>query len=227
MQVSGAAETEAMMCQLALSLALGFSNAAGQFANNRAYSFGASYSFGGLYFAAAYMEISNDLNALNVAASAPGAVAGDESFTAGRQRTWGAGLSYKFGPAVAGFVFTQTRLSNANAVNNAGGTVNLRAGSSLRFNNFEVNGRYNLTSALSIAGNYTYTDGKLNNADPKWHQFDLAAVYSLSKRTDAYVQAEYQRVIATGTPFTAVINGLNLSSNDKQVAVTAGLRHRF
>jgi GBP family porin len=100
-------------------------------------------------------------------------------------------------------------------------------GGDLRFNNYEVNGRYNLTPALSIAGAYTYTDGRYSNAKPKWHQFNLQTAYALSKRTDVYLQGEYQKVVSSGTPFAADINGLAPSSTDKQIAVTAGIRHRF
>jgi GBP family porin len=208
----------------------GFSNTAGQFSNNRAYSVGASYNWQGLNVAAAYLQLNNAAGS-NPAATAAGAVAGDQAFNATRQRTWGAGLNYTFGPATAGFVFTQTRLNNASAISasNSGttGGIGLPAGSSLRFNNYEVNGRYLLTPAVSIAGSYTYTDGKLNGSDPKWHQFGLQADYALSKRTDVYVEGIYQKLIASGTGLTADINGLNASSNEKQVAVSAGLRHRF
>jgi GBP family porin len=205
----------------------GFSNTAGQFSNNRAYSFGATYNFAGFNFAAAYLQ----LNGSSLSATAAGATAGDAAFAAGRQRTWGAGVNYTFGPATAGFVFTQSRFSNASGINsfNSGATasVALPAGSSLRFNNYEINGRYTLTRALSLQGNYTYTDGEFNGVHPKWHQFDLMADYALSTRTDVYLEGEYQRVVTSGTGFTADILGLRASSTDKQVAVTAGIRHRF
>ncbi|MCG1046439.1 MULTISPECIES: porin [Mycetohabitans] len=194
----------------------GFSNQAGNFANNRAYSVGASYNYGPLNVAAAYLQLNNTFTNGAVSNSL-GAVSSDEQeFAAGRQRTWGAGLNYAFGPATAGFVYTQTKLDNLLGTN-----------SDLRFNNYEVNGRYNLTPALSVAGAYTYTDGKLNGESPKWHQFSLQTAYALSKRTDVYLQGEYQKVVESKTGFTATINGLAPSSFDKQVAVTAGLRHRF
>jgi GBP family porin len=208
----------------------GFSNAAGsQFSNNRAYSFGASYSFAGLNFAAAYLQLNNNTNA---AFNGSGAVTDDATFAASRQRTYGAGVNYTFGPATAGFVFTQTRLDNAVGINkaNAGtsGTLLFPAGSSVRFSNFEVNARYALTPAISLAGEYTYTDGKINGANPKWNQFGLQADYLLSKRTDVYVQTEFQHVATAGTGVTAFINGVgNASSTDKQVSATVGLRHRF
>jgi GBP family porin len=208
----------------------GFSNTAGQFSNNRAYSFGASYAWGGLNVAAAYMQLNNNVNSLAQAATSPGAVAGDATFVAGRQRTWGAGANYTFGPATAGFVFTQTRLDNALGVNgaNAGTTATLALpGGGARFNNYEVNARYALTPALSLAGAYTYTDSTIGGVHPKWNQFNVQADYALSKRTDVYLVSEFQHVVDKGTGIGAVINGLNMSSTNKQVAVTAGLRHRF
>jgi len=208
----------------------GFSNTAGQFSNNRAYSVGASYTWSGLNVAAAYMQLNNNTNALAQTATSPGAVTGDATFVAGRQRTWGAGLNYTFGPATAGFVFTQTRLDNALGVNaaNAGtsGTLALPGGG-VRFNNYELNARYALTPAISLAGAYTYTDSTIGGVHPKWNQFNLLADYALSKRTDVYLGGEFQHVVNKGTGIGAVINGLNMSSTDKQVAVTAGLRHRF
>ncbi|KVN93688.1 porin [Burkholderia ubonensis] len=208
----------------------GFSNSS-NFANNRAYSVGASYSFMGFNVAAAYMQLNNNVNGLAQAVGDPGAVAGDWTFAASRQRTWGAGLNYSFGPATAGFVFTQTRLTDSVAISAGqsgvtGGITGLSGGT--RFNNYEVNGRYALTPALSLAGSYTYTDGRIVGQSPKWHQFNLQAAYALSKRTDVYLQGEYQKVNSDGLPLRANINGLGTaSSNNKQVAVTAGMRHRF
>ena len=53
------------------------------------------------------------------------------------------------------------------------------------------------------------------------------AEYALSTRTDVYLEGVYQRVVTSGTGFTADILGLRASSTDKQVAVTAGIRRRF
>jgi GBP family porin len=207
----------------------GFSNSTG-FANNRAYSVGASYSYMGFNVAAAYLQLNNNINALALAASDPGAVAGDWTFAASRQRTWGAGLNYTFGPATAGFVFTQTRLTNSAGISagQSGVSTGIPLAGGTRFNNYEVNGRYALTPAFSLAGSYTYTDSRLDGQTPSWHQFNLQADYALSKRTDLYLQSEYQRVNANGLAIGANINGLGAaSSTNKQIAVTAGMRHRF
>jgi general bacterial porin, GBP family len=212
----------------------GFSNAAGGFSNNREYSVGASYSFGGFNFAAAYLQLNNGLNSATTTAlgTNTGGAVTDSPFVGQRQRIWGGGFNYTFGPATAGFVFTQTRVFGATSIANAAVTASpsnlaLPGGSSLRFNNYEVNARYALTPALSLAANYTFTDGKLNGSDPKWHTVGLLSDYFLSKRTDVYLEGEYQHVRADGSPFTAFLNGLRPSATPNQVSVTAGIRHRF
>jgi GBP family porin len=206
----------------------GFSNEAGGFADNRAYSFGASYNYGPLNVAAAYMQL-NNANAL-VPTNPNGAIASDAPFAAGRQRVYGGGISYAFGAATVGFVFTQTMLDDATQITTAGtggAAINL-TDPHARFTNYEVNGRYNLTPALSLAGAYTYTDSRIDGVKPKFHQVSLQTAYALSKRTDVYLQGEYQHVTDTeGTNLGATITGVGVSSTENQVSATVGIRHRF
>ncbi|MFM0053745.1 porin [Caballeronia grimmiae] len=211
----------------------GFSNQAGGFANNRAYSAGLSYNYGPLNVAGAYFQSNNSGPlAANGTSVAGGAITADQTpFSAGRQRIFGGGLNYAFGPATVGFVFTQTMLDNATALTNVGsqglGNIAL-GGTSVRFTNYEVNGRYNLTPALSIAGNYTFTDSRIAGEKPKFHQFNLQTAYALSKRTDVYLQGEYQHVTSVDDlPIGATINGVGMSSSTNQVSATVGVRHRF
>ena len=207
----------------------GFSNQADGFANNRVYSAGASYSFAGFNLAAAYLQLNSNGATSGAAFNSGGAVSSDNTFFAGRQQTWGAGANYTFGPATAGLVYTQTNLSSLNGIGAGAsgitGGVGLN-GSSAHFQNFEANARYALTPALSVAGSYTYTRASLEGQRPHWNQFNLQTAYALSKRTDVYLQGEYQQV-SDNSVVNANINGLNASANEKQVAVTAGLRHRF
>ncbi|WP_144138421.1 porin [Paraburkholderia sp. BCC1884] len=208
----------------------GFSNQADGFANNRAYSAGASYNWGGLNLAAAYLQLnSNGATGAAAAFNSGGAVSSDNTFFAARQQTWGAGANYAFGPATVGLVYSQTNLSGlagigAGASGQTGGIG--FGGSSAHFQNFEGNLRYALTPAVSIAGSYTYTKASLAGTSPHWNQFNLQTAYALSKRTDVYLQGEYQQA-NEGAIVDADINGLSASGNNKQVAVTAGLRHRF
>ncbi|RFU46816.1 porin [Paraburkholderia sp. DHOC27] len=217
----------------------GFSNAAGEFSTNRAYSLGASYNYGGLNVSAAYLQLNNSIGAITagenpvntITNGAGGAVGSDNSLVAGRQRTFGGAISYAFGPATAGFVYTQSNLNNFVGISpSSSGTTNgilFPNVSSGHFQNFEVNGRYQLTPALSVAAAYTFTQSSIEGNNPKWNQFNLQTSYALSKRTDVYLQGEYQHVIQDNSGLNADINALASSNNNNQVAVTAGLRHRF
>lgn len=177
------------------------------FGNNRAYSGGVSYQYQGLKLAGAYSQLNNPNQASG------GAV--DTLNAQGRVRTYGAAAAYAFGPAQVGAAWTQARLDN---------TV---AGGSQRFDNYEVNGKYNLTPALGLGVAYTYTNARLSNTSAHWNQVGLQADYALSKRTDVYAEAVYQRAsganasIYNGDMSTAPSTSMN------QTAATVGLRHRF
>ncbi len=53
-----------------------------------------------------------------------------------------------------------------------------------------------MTQALSIAASYAHTDGSVSglngSGDPKWHTVLVQGDYSLSKRTDVYLEGVYQ-----------------------------------
>jgi GBP family porin len=205
----------------------GFSNDAGGFSSNRAYSVGASYNYGPLNAAVGYMELNHSGTTVN----STGAVSDDSTFSAARQRTYGAGVSYSIGAANVGLVFTQTQLNGATGINasSAGtsSTLGLTNGSA-RFTNYEVNARYDFTPAWSLSGAYTFTDARLDGVSPKYNQVSVQTAYKLSKRTDVYLEGVYQHVSGTGSSgLTADINGLSASSTNSQVAATIGLRTRF
>lgn len=184
------------------------------FGNNRAYSGGVSYQYQGLKLGAAYSQANNPN------ATGSGAVVSDNALFngQGRLRTYGAAAAYAFGPAQVGAAWTQARVDNQ-----ASGAGTFRA------DNYEVNAKYNLTPALGLGAAYTYTNAKVDGSSAHWNQFGLQADYSLSKRTDVYAQAVYQRAsknaggasIYNGDPTTAPSSSIN------QTAATVGLRHRF
>ena len=200
----------------------GFSNAAGAFANNRAYSVGMSYSWGPLNLAGGYLHLNNGATSQAAANfNSNGAVTDGQTLVAARQQTWGAGANYAFGPAIVGFVYTQTNLTQL-----------FQTGLSTHIQNFEGNARYALTPALNVAGAYTYSraGGNAGSGSPHWNQVGLQTDYNLSKRTDVYLQSVYQSVSTSRNTVLGVafINGLSApSSTNNQVEVTAGLRHRF
>ncbi|RKE39222.1 putative porin [Paraburkholderia sp. BL23I1N1] len=209
-----------------------FSNDTG-FANNRAYSFGGQYVYGGLLVAAAYLQADNPGNGSNGAITA-----NDASFIAARMRVFGGGITYTFGPATAGFVYTNSNYLNPTGNGYLGVTPLVPPGvllNSLKYQNFEVNGKYQISPMLFVGAQYVYTmetyDASSGGVKPKIHSFGLMADYNLSKRTDVYIQGEYQQV--TGDATYSILDEAftpgtqSPSSTSKQVVVRAAIRHKF
>ncbi|WP_429498774.1 porin [Robbsia andropogonis] len=208
----------------------GFSNASG-FSNNRAYSAGVSYNNGPISASASYLQQNNGGKTSGGATTLGN---GSATVAADLQRTFGAGLNYSFGPATLGFVYTNTHLDGIGGIELGGNTYGGLNGSNLHLSNYEVNGRYAVTPALNLSAAYTFTDGKASGANgtghPKWQQVTLQSDYSLSKRTDVYLEGVYQRAtgsLGNGVSNFAAIGSLSPSSTGNQVAVTLGMRHRF
>jgi len=215
-----------------------FSNQSGNFSNNSAYSLGASYTYGPLNVAAAYLEINR--TAQPDLANATGAVStgdGDQLTTGGRQQIYGAGAQYKFGKSSVGVVWTHSVTDNITGLFQDGSTsVGALGGTVMKFDNFEINGRYFVRSDLSLGASYTYTTGEFagaskgfTSAAPHWNQVMAQADYLLSERTDIYVEGVYQRVSGGNGngAFDASIFTLDPSAGNEQVAVAVGVKHRF
>jgi general bacterial porin, GBP family len=215
--------------------AYAFSNASTGFNNNSAYTAGASYDRGPLSLAAAYFQANNP-GGVAAPTNTGGALSssdGDATLVGGRQRILGAAARYVVGPATLGAVFTRTTLDDPSEIAQGGAYVAL-PGNKLSFDNYELNARYAVTPQLNLGGSYTFTDGKFDTAtaslSPKWNSFMLQADYSLSKRTDVYLEGVYQHATgASGVPAlgNASIYTLAASSTGKQAVIAAGLRHRF
>nr|WP_257129893.1 porin [Burkholderia sp. RF4-BP95] len=210
-----------------------FSNRPGQFSNNRAYSAGVAYTNGPLSLATAYLQVDRDANPVN--ANPTGALStddGDSSIRGGRERIWGVAGRYRIGPASVGLSWTHSTTDDVTGVW-TGGKIAPLNGRTLTFDNYSIDGRYAFTPALSAAAGYTFTDGRFDastqSAHPKWHQVVLQADYALSKRTDVYLEGVYKRSSGgNGNPvFNASVYTFGASSTDTQVAVAAGLRHKF
>jgi general bacterial porin, GBP family len=216
-----------------------FSNEAGQVSNNNAYSAGLSYAFGPINLAAAYLQINRDPNAQN----ASGAVStgdGDALTVGGLQRMFGLGAQYMFGKSSVGLVWTHTSTESVSALWFGGSTSNGAlpgpsngAGNYIKFDNFEINGRYFLRSDLSLGASYTYTmasfESSTGNARPHWNQVMAQADYLLSPRTDVYLEGVYQRVGGGNgiAAFDAGVYTLTPSTSNQQVVVGVGIKHRF
>ncbi|CAH2894511.1 MAG: Outer membrane porin [uncultured Paraburkholderia sp.] len=215
----------------------GFSNSANTgapnagFANNRVWSVGGAYSGGPFSVGAAYMHL-NTPNSNTV-----GAVSGDyiNLSTTGalqvngltsavvRSDVLGVGGAYAFNGGRASLVYSHTSFDSAT--------------DRLTFDNYEANAIYFFTPFFSLAGIYSFTDGKLRSkgTSPKYHQVQLIGDYALSKTTDVYLLGAYQRAagdatVASIAPDTFGTGGAaapDASTTKNQVLVRLALRHKF
>ena len=200
----------------------GFSNKAGGFSDNNAYSAGVQYHNGSLSLGAAYVQLNmpNDPNSGN------GAVVGDYGFTSpfltnpattsgvSNQRIFGAGGAYVLGGANLSLLYTNVRFE-------------YRDTSRLTLQNFEASLTDRLRPDLLVGAAYIFTTGRYRPQDssPKWHQVNAGIDYFLSKRTDLYVVGIYQK--ATGDAQYAQIYTLSPSTTKAQVAASIGMRHKW
>ncbi|WP_206996901.1 porin [Trinickia mobilis] len=205
-----------------------FSNSADGFAANRGWGLGAGYTRGPLALGVSYLH----LNAPD--SNTSGAVVGDyinENVTTTsalqqnglpsavlREQVWAAGVNYQLSTVRLGFVYSHSMRNSA--------------ADTLKFDNYDVNVTYQITSAFFLSGSYTFTDGKLDpiGAEPKYHQASLMFDYFLSKRTDVYLLSVYQH--AAGAATIAAIapdayGGTGRSTSKNQTLIRLGLRHRF
>jgi predicted porin len=87
-----------------------------------------------------------------------------------------------------------------------------------------------LGAAWHFAANVwrTLQDGKTSAQDGSAWQYQLVADYSLSKRTDVYVEGDY--ALYRGDLIGAQLQGVNsvgLAQKGSQIGLMAGLRHLF
>jgi GBP family porin len=200
----------------------GFSNKAGGFSDNNAYSAAAQYRNGPLQLGVAYLQVNNP----NDPANTNGAVVNDYGFTSpfitnpatgagvAKQRMFGAGGAYAIGTAKVSLLYTNARFEYLDS-------------SRLTLNNAEISLTDYVRQDLQLGLAYIFTTGDYHPQDnsPKWHQVNAGVDYLLSKRTDLFAVGIYQH--AAGDAKFAQIYSLSPSSTKTQVSAVIGLRHRW
>jgi predicted porin len=143
------------------------------------------------------------------------------------------GGSYALGPATIGIEYSNTQFGNLGSVN-AGGAISAPkyTGGSATFNSGEINLKYMLTPALQLGGGYIYThnSGADGFGSAHYNQFNLGAIYNVSKRTSFYAIGFYEiasGVDSTGKAAVADLNGSAYSADNHQAAAIVGMTHRF
>jgi general bacterial porin, GBP family len=208
-----------------------FSNAAGQFANNSAYSLGASYARGPIKVGAAFTQINRSPTLANPT-GADTTYDSNEITLGGRQQIYGVAGRYSFGLSSVGVLWTHSSTNDITAIS-AGGALTPLSGDNLKFDNFEIDGRYFVTTAFSLGLSYTYTMAQLTrstgNVNPHWSDVVAQADYRFSRRTDVYLEGAYLRVAGNDgiAAFNPGVSSITASSSDSQLVVGLGIRHRF
>lgn len=193
-----------------------FSNSAGQFSNNRAWSIGADYVRGGLRVDAAYSLLDHPATNANGATSANNDYSTATSIISkvARDQVFGAGAVYKFGKATATLLYTGSRFD-------------MLAGGSMRFANYQAGFSYLFTPAVLVSLGYIYTDQQSSAAsatDAHYHLMALGCQYYLSKATDLYVNGIFQRASGANAWIEAIPAP---STTGNQFVAVIDMRHKF
>jgi predicted porin len=213
-----------------------FGGVAGGVGQGQTYGFGATYLNGPIGVAASYLkaDAGNTVPAVGLGRTWSGSsdnILTQSSVTAGYATAKSlevarAAAQYVFGPMTVGAAYSYTQLAN---------DAFSRFTDTQKFQNGSVFVMYQALSALRVGAGYNYTHGT-GVTGSKYHQANVGAVYSLSKRTDLYAFAAYQKAIgdtlaANGTAVvaaTASVGSTSVSSGkDTQELVSIGIRHKF
>lgn len=136
--------------------------------------------------------------------------------------------NYTYGPMTFGLSYSNVDYANYQSA--AG------ANSDTKFNTGQAYINYQVTPVALIGFGYNYTKGHGNGVNASYSQFSLGGDYFLSKRTDIYVLAGYQK--ASGHTIDADTGALvdanasfsdfgNDATTNKQAMAMIGIRHHF
>jgi general bacterial porin, GBP family len=195
-----------------------FSNQAGAFNENSAFSAGISYRRGPFRFSAAMSQFNNPT------ANTTGAIGDSYGFTSpfatsasgaqvARQRILGTGVGYDFGFARATLSYTNVLYDYLDATG-------------LRLNNVELSVTRWITQALLLGAADIYTFGNTSTSQkPRYNQVNLGLDYFISKRTDVYLVGLFQRAGGSAEYAQIVTTAASTSRLESQVIV--GIRTVF
>jgi predicted porin len=209
-----------VMAGLSFAGQYAFSNQAGAFSNNSAFSAGSTYVRGPFKVAVVMSQYNHPAATDN----SSGAISDNYGFTSPfatslsgsgveKQRILGVGAGYDFGIVQATLAYTNVLFDYLDT-------------SGLRLQNAELSLTHNITPSLLVGAAYIYTTGKYSNSEePHYNQVNLGIDYSLSRRTDVYLVGLYQR--AGGAAQYAQIFSSTASTSNSETQVIAGVRTRF
>jgi general bacterial porin, GBP family len=199
------------------------------FARNRAYSAALTYAMGPVTVAAGYARF------MNPAVSTDGALPSDNYYSAATTpflasaqtvQQWGAGVNYKAGNLIVGAMYTGALFENPTSGSLFSGATGSGGGAgSVRFQNAELSARYYFAPDLLASIGEAYTHATQGDGSGNYWQTSAGVQYFLSKRTDLYVNGLFMQTSSNLRAWFAYTPAP--SSTDRQVAVVAGIRHKF
>jgi predicted porin len=219
-----------------------FGNAAGNFTSSQTYSFATTYRSGPLDVGVAYDNVRDPNYSLfgdkpnsNTATSSSSLNMSSPVYSgfasAHTLQIVAAGVGYQIGAFRLGTEYSNVQFQNLGVESGTGLNPGKLSGTA-RFNIGEINAVYRATPALQLGAAFAVTRGSSVGtiSGAHYNQTDIGADYALSKATDLYAVGIYQLASghdSTGKVAVATIANLSASNNNKQAAVTLGIRHRF
>jgi predicted porin len=175
--------------------------------SGRAIAFGASYSGGVLGLATAYNNTHDvSLNPATQMGSSLGSTFPAGAFVAKNMQNVGAAASLTFGPSSTRAVFTATTISTQS--------------SSVTMRTLELSEAYQFMPDLSASVGYSYT----RMSPESWQNLAMVCDYLLSKRTDVYVSAVFDRAGGGARPQFLT---LPASTTGRETTLRVGIRNFF
>lgn len=207
----------------------------GNISGGGGYSAGAAYTHGPVALGVGYLYFKNPTGATAGTGFFTGNASGTQLTgvlnkgyqSANSYQVVVAGGTYAIGPALIGLSYSNIQY----------GSVSALSGATARFNNVDLGVKWVVTPTFYVGAAYDYTKGNnittangANLGSQHFNQFSLIADYSLSKRTDVYVEGAYQKAAgtsSTGAAAVADIGNAGDSSNTSQTLVRVAIRHKF
>ncbi len=197
---------------LQASAMYGFGEVAGDSSNGRNVSTGVSYTNGPLRAAFAYSKLNN--RAAGYAGTFLTALGlGSAATVFNSLTTTAAGVGYTIGNVRLNTDYTQVKIA-------------LPTNQELTQHNFDLGSAWRYSTQNTLNVGYSLSTLSSNH----WNTVSLGNVYSLSKTTELYAQASYQR--ASGGA-NAIMNGTGasgatgVSGSTSQMVTTIGMHHSF
>jgi predicted porin len=210
---------------------------AGNVTANSGYSVGTGYGYGPFKIGVAFEYFKNPTSSTPGSGFFTAYANGVSTLSQSLNKGYTSAQAYQ--SAVLGADYTIGKLTLGASLSNAQ-YANLAAtlsNGTARFNNADVGATYLITPFLSVAGSYDYMTSKgVETADGRtvgnqhYHQIALLTDYFFSKRSDVWFTVGWQHASGTssiGTAAVADIDSLGDSSNNHQLLLRVGFKHKF